>query len=140
MTYRNVGVHSCQAVNIELARAFCASYRRVNRTAKATLRFDEIRRRREYVVTGGGEYRGDTQYLRVEPNDDRRDQRIERVPPADKVWKGKREDALEQALLNRIAAASGHEPWQVWLTLDDILAKLADAAPQRLRWQASNRV
>jgi hypothetical protein len=62
------------------------------------------------------------------------------VAAADKVWKGKRDDTLEQALVHRIAALSGQEPWQVWLTLDDILTKLADAAPERLRWQASHRV
>jgi len=38
---------------------------------KATLRFDEIRGRREYAVTGGYEGGGDTHYLKVEPNDDR---------------------------------------------------------------------
>lgn len=37
----------------------------------ARLRFDEIRGRREYVLTGGAEEGGDTHYFKVEPNDDR---------------------------------------------------------------------
>jgi hypothetical protein len=60
------------------------------------------------------------------------------VATADKVWKGKRDDALEQVLLHRIAALSRKEPWQVWLALDDILTKLAESAPERLRWQAGH--
>jgi len=38
---------------------------------RAKLRFDEIHGRREYVVTGGGEDGGTTQYFKLEPNDDR---------------------------------------------------------------------
>ena len=59
------------------------------------------------------------------------------VAVADKIWKGKREDALEQALASRIATSSDQEPWQVWLTLDDILTNLAEPAAERLRWQAN---
>ncbi|HEX3747058.1 MAG TPA: HD domain-containing protein [Bryobacteraceae bacterium] len=62
------------------------------------------------------------------------------VAAADKVWKGKRDDALEQALVHRIATLSGDEPWQVWLAVDDILTRLAEAAPERLRWHASHGV
>ena len=62
------------------------------------------------------------------------------VAAADKVWKGKREEALEQALVHRIAVLSGTEAWQVWLRLDDILTALAEAASERLGWQARHRV
>ena len=62
------------------------------------------------------------------------------VAAADKVWKGKRDDALEQVLVHRIAALSRQELWQVWMTLDDILTRLAEQAPERLRWQASHHV
>lgn len=61
------------------------------------------------------------------------------VAVADKVWRGKREDTLEQALVHRIAALSGDEPWQVWMMLDDILTRLAEDAPDRLGWQATHR-
>ena len=54
------------------------------------------------------------------------------VALADKVWKGKREDVLEQALAQRIAAASGEELWEVWLRLDDILFEIAATAEERL--------
>jgi hypothetical protein len=59
------------------------------------------------------------------------------VAVADKVWKGKRDDALEQALVSHIATSCDQEPWQVWLTLDDILTDLAEPAAERLRWQAN---
>jgi hypothetical protein len=61
------------------------------------------------------------------------------VAAADKVWKGKREDSVEQALAHRIAVLSEREPWQVWLGLDDILTNLAEGASDRLGWQASHR-
>jgi hypothetical protein len=62
------------------------------------------------------------------------------VALADKIWKGKREDALEQMVMHRIAAATGEEPWQVWLTLDDIFTDMASTADERLNWQASHKV
>jgi len=60
------------------------------------------------------------------------------VALADKVWKGERDGPLEQALLARVATATGEEPWQAWLTLDDILTALAEQAAERLLWQASH--
>ena len=60
------------------------------------------------------------------------------VAIADNVWKGKRNEPLEEALAAHIATASGQEPWEVWLTLDDILSDLAEPAAERLRWQASH--
>jgi len=60
------------------------------------------------------------------------------VAIADNIWKGTRNEALEQALVGHIAALSGQEPWQVWLTLDDMLSDLAEPAEERLRWQASH--
>jgi HD superfamily phosphodiesterase len=59
------------------------------------------------------------------------------VAVADKVWKGKRDDRLEHALVGRLVKLSGEEPWQVWLTLDEILTTLAEPAAERLLWQAS---
>jgi hypothetical protein len=46
---------------------------------RARLRFGEIRGRREYFVTGGGEDGGATHYLKLEPNDDR-------LPTLDFMW------------------------------------------------------
>ena len=62
------------------------------------------------------------------------------VAVADKVWKGKREDRLEQALVLSIASVSGQEAWEVWMTLDDILTNLSEAAPERLHWQDGHGV
>ncbi len=59
---------------------------------------------------------------------------------ADKVWKGTREESVEQALVGRVATMSGEEPWQVWLNLDDILTALAEPASERIRWQESHPV
>ena len=60
------------------------------------------------------------------------------VATADNIWKGKRNAELEQSLTTHIAAVSAQEPWQVWLSLDDILSSLAEPAAERLRWQASH--
>lgn len=60
------------------------------------------------------------------------------VATADNIWKGKRNPALDQSLTTKIAALSTQEPWQVWLSLDDILSALAEPAAERLRWQASH--
>jgi hypothetical protein len=60
------------------------------------------------------------------------------VAIADKVWKGKRDEALEQSLLAHIALLSGQAPWQVWLTLDEMLTNVAELSPERLRLQASH--
>jgi hypothetical protein len=62
------------------------------------------------------------------------------VKVSDKVWKGSRHEGLEQALVAHIASVTGEESRQVWMTLDDILTSLADAAPERLAWQASHPV
>jgi putative nucleotidyltransferase with HDIG domain len=53
------------------------------------------------------------------------------VSLADKVWKGKRVPDLEDNLVARI----GGRAWEVFLTLDDILARIADAADARLEFQ-----
>ena len=62
------------------------------------------------------------------------------VALAAKVWKGKREDGLEQAVVMNIASVSSQEAWQVWLTLDDTLTNLGEAAPERLYWQVCHPV
>ncbi len=59
------------------------------------------------------------------------------VSLADKVWKAKRVPDLEQLVVGRLGAASGEEPWQVFLDLDDRLDSLAAGADQRLEFQNS---
>lgn len=62
------------------------------------------------------------------------------VALADKVWKGKRDEPLEQAILAQITRRTGEEPWTVFLALDDLLAQLAAGAEERLSWQRSHPV
>ncbi|WP_406278402.1 HD domain-containing protein [Embleya sp. NBC_00896] len=46
------------------------------------------------------------------------------VSLADKVWKGKRVEALEQALTTVLATASGRPEWEVFQTLDDFVTSI----------------
>ncbi|WP_199484935.1 HD domain-containing protein [Actinomadura craniellae] len=62
------------------------------------------------------------------------------VSLADKVWKGKRVEALEMLLVERLAAVGGQEPWAAFMTLDDILADLAAGADARLAYQSRHPV
>jgi HD superfamily phosphodiesterase len=62
------------------------------------------------------------------------------VSLADKVWKAKRVPELEQRVVDHLAAATRQEPWEVFLTLDDILAELAGDADQRLAFQSRHPI
>jgi hypothetical protein len=57
------------------------------------------------------------------------------VSVADKVWKAKRVEDLEQLLTERIAAASGVAVWEAFVSLDDCLQGLAAGADARLAFQ-----
>lgn len=57
------------------------------------------------------------------------------VSLADKIWKAKRVPDLEQLVVDRLAAASGEEPWQAFLNLDDHLDKIAADADHRIAFQ-----
>jgi HD domain len=59
------------------------------------------------------------------------------VALADKVWKAKRVPELEQLITDRLAAASGQEPWQVFMALDDELNRIAEDADRRLAFQSA---
>ncbi|TDB81662.1 HDIG domain-containing protein [Actinomadura sp. KC216] len=59
------------------------------------------------------------------------------VSLADKVWKAKRVTALEQRVVDALAAASGQEPWQVFMALDDACDRLAAGADRRLAFQSA---
>jgi len=58
------------------------------------------------------------------------------VSLADKVWKGRRVDDLEQRVVQRLAAAGGQQPWEAFLHLDDALTRIAEDADARLAFQA----
>lgn len=58
------------------------------------------------------------------------------VALADQVWKGGRDDELETALLKRLAASNDSELWEAYMTLDEVLTRLAAEADRRLLWQA----
>jgi hypothetical protein len=57
------------------------------------------------------------------------------VALADKVWKGKREQGLEQLVVGRLAAATGEEPWSIFMRLDEVLSRIAAQAEERLAFQ-----
>lgn len=58
------------------------------------------------------------------------------VALADNCWKGKRPAELENLIAQRIADRVGKEVWDVYMTLDEELQKIAEKADDRLMWQA----
>jgi hypothetical protein len=54
------------------------------------------------------------------------------VALADKLWKGKRDEPLERAVVELIAAASGSEPWQVFERVDALCEAIAADGDDRL--------
>jgi hypothetical protein len=65
---------------------------------------------------------------------DRTDAKLEDllVAAADKLWKGKRDEPLEQRLGNAIALATGREAWEVFSRLDSICESIAADGDERL--------
>ncbi|WP_258309615.1 HD domain-containing protein [Streptomyces sp. CG 926] len=59
------------------------------------------------------------------------------VSTADKVWKNKRLQELEDLLIARLVHETGGEHWEEYLALDDLLTRIGDAADGRLAFQAS---
>lgn len=59
------------------------------------------------------------------------------VSLADKIWKNKRLPELEDLVVAHLAQASGRSPWEEFAALDELLARIGDAADQRLTFQAS---
>lgn len=66
-----------------------------------------------------------------------RDVRLEDLLVAwpDKLWRGVRDEQLEEALTQQIAAQTRLPIWQVFAALDDIAAEIAQDADWRLAWQ-----
>lgn len=60
------------------------------------------------------------------------------VSLADKVWKDKRVRDLEDRVVAQLAAATGREPWETFLALDDLLTAIGEDAPARLALQAAH--
>ena len=59
------------------------------------------------------------------------------VALADKCWKGKRVPDLEVKVVDEIVRLTGEDRWEVFLSLDDIVERLAADADERLAWQAT---
>ena len=58
------------------------------------------------------------------------------VALADTIWKGKRDNKLEERICDDLVVATGQEPWQVWSVLDELIEHYSSDAPERLVWQA----
>jgi hypothetical protein len=58
------------------------------------------------------------------------------VALADACWKGKRDEELESRLASHIAGLLGIKKWEVFLALDEIIARIAAHAEERLAWQS----
>jgi hypothetical protein len=56
---------------------------------------------------------------------------------ADTIWKGKRDQFLEQEIAQQIAKRCREEVWKVYMKLDDIACDLAKDADDRLLWLRS---
>jgi putative nucleotidyltransferase with HDIG domain len=54
------------------------------------------------------------------------------VALADKLWKGKREEALERVVVQWVASAVARQPWEVFQILDTAFEELAAAGHDRL--------
>ncbi|MFJ6620303.1 HDIG domain-containing metalloprotein [Kitasatospora sp. NPDC091335] len=62
------------------------------------------------------------------------------VSLADKAWKNKRVQDLEDHVVDRLAAAGGRERWEAFLALDGLLTRIGEDAPRRLAVQAAHPV
>jgi len=54
------------------------------------------------------------------------------IAAADKLWKGKRDEALEAALVDEIANMLGRPRWETFAAFDEIAADVAGGGPDRL--------
>ncbi|GCE28708.1 hypothetical protein KDA_41920 [Dictyobacter alpinus] len=58
---------------------------------------------------------------------------------ADTIWKGKRDQTLEQVLAHHIATHTGEAQWEVYMKIDDIAEALASEAHARIVWQGRDQ-
>jgi len=54
------------------------------------------------------------------------------VSLADKIWKGRRDEALEALLVRTIGQFGGAEQWMIFARLDDLCSQIASRADERL--------
>ncbi|MEU9102444.1 phosphohydrolase [Streptomyces sp. NPDC048361] len=59
------------------------------------------------------------------------------VSLADKIWKNKRVPDLDDLVVATLAQATGRAAWEEFIALDEVLARIGDAADDRLAFQAS---
>ena len=59
------------------------------------------------------------------------------VSVADKIWKGKRVQELEDLFVARLAKATGRTAWEEFLPFDDLLTAIGQDADGRLAFQAA---
>lgn len=59
------------------------------------------------------------------------------VALADKIWKGKRIDELEELTISKIAQKGNIDYWTVFTQIDLILEEISKGADKRLLWQNS---
>lgn len=58
------------------------------------------------------------------------------VSLADKVWKAKRVDELEEKVGYKISSQLKIDYWEVYVPLDNLLSKVAIGADKRIQWQS----
>ena len=58
------------------------------------------------------------------------------VALADTCWKGKRDEELESRMASDIAGLQVIEKWEAFLALDEMIARIASHAEERLAWQS----
>lgn len=54
------------------------------------------------------------------------------VALADKLWKGKRDEALERALVTELAKQTGLDPWECFERFDALCERIASGGDERL--------
>lgn len=58
------------------------------------------------------------------------------VALADNIWRGRRDQEVESALISAITRQTGEAQWQIYSALDDMITEIASGADERLAWQA----
>ena len=56
---------------------------------------------------------------------------------SDKLWKGKRVEVLEQAVIDKIAEYLGHDKWDIFTSLDTVFENIAAEGHKRLQRSVS---
>ncbi|MBR1404829.1 MAG: HD domain-containing protein [Treponema sp.] len=57
------------------------------------------------------------------------------VSLSDKIWKGCRNQELEDLIVSKIASETQGKEWKVFVQLDDIIQTIAKKGDERLNWQ-----